>query len=348
MTAVKHHEADKFIQAPSAGIFLYLVFGSDPGLISERISAIAAANKRRTNSDYEIVRLDGDSLAQDPMLLIDEANAISMFSQGRILAIRNGTKSFLTSLETLLADPPIQCLIIVEAGQLRREAPIRALCTKSALAAAIECYPDNTRDIERLVDAEAAAGRLPLDRDARNLLITLLGADRLGTRGEIEKLSLYCHNKARVMEDDIREVVTNASALAIDDVVDAIFRNDKPVTYEMLTRLFATGTPPDVVLSAALRHALFLHRIFLEIQTGKPMQVAVESALPRNIPFTKKNAVTEQLRLWSAEKLLRAFAILRDASFRIRIEARISELLASRAMIAIASMARKQDAKQRQ
>jgi len=339
LAQVKNHEAERFLRSPPANIFLFLIFGPDTGLVSERASFLMAAWRKSAGPDCETIHLEGDALAQDPLLLADEANAVGMFSAKKILHIRAGGKAFLAALEPVLNAPPQDCIIIIEAGALRRDAALRVLCTDSAGAAAVECYPDGAREIAALIDGEKSAGRLPLDRDARDMLVLLLGADRLGTRSEIEKLELYAQGQTVVTAEDVRAIVTNASALAIDDAVEAAFVGRSRDALDAAARLFATGTPADVVLSAAVRHAMLLHRIVSESESGKQVEAAAAGALPRGAPPFRVKALTDQARLWSSASLLRFLPLLRDVSFRTRVDARLSETHALRAITAIATTA---------
>jgi len=344
MTEVKHQQADRYIKAPPPGVFLFLVFGPDSGLVSERIAALIAVYKKAAGADCETIRLEGDAIAQDPLLLADEANAIGMFSSKRILRIRAGARSFTGALDSIFAAPPRDCIIIIEAGALRRDAPLRALCGKESGSAAIECYADSSKDVGALIDTEVTSGRLPLNRNARDLLAHLLGADRLGTRSELEKLALYAHGQSSIGEDDIRAIIINASALAIDDAIDAAFSADEKSAHEAAARLFETGTAADVLVGAAARQATLLHRIILEAGDGRNTQAAIERAIPRGLHFARRDALLKQLKHWTAEKLLRLFPTLKEASFRIRIDQRLASLQCNRLLLAIASLAKQDSA----
>ena len=65
--------------------------------------------------------------------------------------------------------------------------------------------------------------KLTIAPDARAALVPLIGGDRQASRSEIRKLALYAHGKDRVELDDVLAVVADASALALDAVVDAAF-----------------------------------------------------------------------------------------------------------------------------
>ena len=92
----------------------------------------------------------------------------------------------------MIAAPSTDCRVIIEAGDLRKTAPLRALCEKAKVAAALPCYSTTASAIWRgLIDEEMRAAKLTLAPDARAALTSLLGGDRLASRSEIRKLALY-------------------------------------------------------------------------------------------------------------------------------------------------------------
>src|SRR5262249_50680153 len=139
---------------------------------------------------------------------------------------------------------------------------------RAAVAAAIPCYVDGERDLGRLVDDEMRTAGLSIAPDARTALISLVGGDRLASRNEIRKLTLYAHGKQRVEMDDILAVIADASALAYDGVIDAAFAGRKDDVEIQFGKARAAGTHPDVILGSALRQAFTLHRLRMDIEGG--------------------------------------------------------------------------------
>ena len=72
------------------------------------------------------------------------------------------------------------------------------------------------------------AADLAIAPDARAALMPLLGGDRRASRAELRKLVLYPRGKERIEVDDILAVVADASALAIDALIDAAFAQAPP------------------------------------------------------------------------------------------------------------------------
>ena len=69
--------------------------------------------------------------------------------------------------------PSPDCRVVIEAGDLKRNAPLRALCERAANAAALPCYADGERDIQRLIDDEMREAGLTIAPDARAALVPL-------------------------------------------------------------------------------------------------------------------------------------------------------------------------------
>src|SRR5881227_4245540 len=147
MVALRGKEIDAFLARPDSGRPIILLYGPDAGLVRERADALLASSVDDPNDPFSLVKLDGDELSAEPSRLVDEAMTIPLFGGRRAIRVRAGGRSFASGVETLLADPPPSCRIVIEAGELRRDAPLRALCEKARTAAIIACYPDGAREL---------------------------------------------------------------------------------------------------------------------------------------------------------------------------------------------------------
>jgi len=92
--------------------------------------------------------------------------------------VRAGSRSFASGIDTLAETPLKDCRIVIEAGELRPESPLRKACERAKTAVAIGCYPDGERDLAKLIDDELRVSNLRIAADARASLMALLGGDR--------------------------------------------------------------------------------------------------------------------------------------------------------------------------
>src|SRR5581483_10962326 len=106
------------------------------------------------NDPFSLVRLSGDDLASDPARLVEEANTIPLFGGRRAVWVKAGGRNFAPAVEALIAAPAPDCRVVIEAGELRRNAPLRVVCEKAKTAAVLPCYADDEKALAALIDAE--------------------------------------------------------------------------------------------------------------------------------------------------------------------------------------------------
>src|SRR6201995_2788765 len=229
MVALRGKEIDSYLARPDPGRPIILLYGPDAGLVRERADALLKSAVDDPNDPFSMVKLDGDELAAEPSRLVDEAMTVPLFGGRRAIRVRAGSRSFASGVDTLADSPLKDCRIVIEAGELRPESPLRKACERAKTAVAIACYPDTERDLAKLIDDELRASNLRISPDARAVLMTLLGGDRQASRNELRKLTVYGHGKAEVTLGDVVAVAADASELKIDPIVDAAFAGNPAV-----------------------------------------------------------------------------------------------------------------------
>lgn len=317
-----------------------LLFGPDSGLVRERARVFLAKAANGSTDPFGIVRLDGDEIAGDPGRLVDEAGTVALFGGRRVVSVRAGAKNIVPAVDALLAMSSLEAVVVIEAGDLKKNAPLRASCESSPRALAIACYADSERDLARLIDTMAAGAGLAIDRDAREELVGLLGGDRLASRGEIEKLLLYAAGKPRVTAIHVRDIVGDASALALDEVVDSALAGLSAEAIEAYRKALGEGMRGDVILGSVARAAQGLHLMRLGIEAGGSFERAIEGARPA-IHFRRKPLVEKALRGWTAARLEKALLAVDDALLAARRNAALGPILAERALLQLAAAARR-------
>ena len=340
MTALKGRDIDAFLAKPDPARPIILLYGPDAGLVRERADALMKSAVDDPNDPFSLVRLDGDELASEPSRLVDEAMTVPLFGGRRAIRIRAGGKSFASGIDTLAGMPPKDCRIVIEAGELRPESPLRKACEKAKAAVAIPCYADTARDIERLIEDELRTANLKIAPDARAALTSLLGGDRQASRNEIRKLALYAHGQREVTLDDVAAIVTDASGLALDPIVDNAFAGRPPDVEKAFAKAMAAGIHPTAIIMAAQRQAAALHKARLSVDEGRSESDVADSGFPR-LHFSRKPLVETALRNSSTERLVRVIAQLAEAAFDMRKQSALADTIAQRALLAVAVNARR-------
>jgi DNA polymerase III subunit delta len=268
---------------------------------------------------------------------------VPLFGGRRAVLLRvNSRHNILPSIEAVLEQPPRDCVVVIEAGELRKNAPLRALCEKSKTVAAIACYADNERDLARIIDEEMRESNLSLSAEARDALTGLLGGDRLASRSEVRKLALYARGKNRIELGDVLAVVSDASALSLDGVVDATFAGKPPEVESEFNKARGEGLSAGSIVSAALRQVAQLHKMRLAMDDGGDIETAMARGAPP-VHFSRRTRVEAALRVWSPGRLIRAMETLAEASLETRRQPALADAIAQRALLSLAANARRKD-----
>ncbi len=340
MVALRGRDVDTFLARPDAGRPIILLYGPDAGLVRERGDALVASAVDDPNDPFSSVKLDGDELAAEPSRLVDEAMTVPLFGGRRAIRVRAGSRNFAGGVDALAEMPMKDCRIVIEAGDLRPESPLRKACERARTAVAIGCYPDGERDIAKLIDDELRVAQLRIAPDARGALTDLLGGDRQASRNELRKLTLFAHGDGEVTLDHVMAVVADASELKLDPIVDGAFAGKPDLVETEFAKAMIAGTYPGVIISAAQRQAAWLHKSALALAEGTPVSVLLEGGFPR-LHFSRKPNVEIALRNFTAPRLLAIIDQLAVAALDMRKQSTLAAAIAQRVLLSIAVNARR-------
>lgn len=337
MAAVKAHEAERTLAKPDPAWRLFLIYGPDTGLVSERAAALARANVDDANDAFQLVRMSGDDIASDPLKLVDEANTIGLFGGRRAIRVSATGKLLTAAVEPLLATPSRDAIVIIEAGDLQRSNPLRVACEKARSALAVPCYSDGARDLGSLIDEMLRAAGKTIDRVNRDHLAGLLGGDRQTSRREIEKLLLYVGADPAVLSEHIEAVVGDTAQREQAALVDAVFAGRLPALDLAYAKLSGEGLDPGVMLGAVLRQALTLLKSRQSVDAGSGVKDVVATM---RLPFPRIPAMEAALAAWTTPKLTEAISLLGAATLAVRRDGDIARPAAVRTLWTLARLGR--------
>jgi DNA polymerase-3 subunit delta len=340
VVALRGKDIDAFLTRPDPGRPIILLYGPDAGLVRERADALLASAVDDPNDPFSMVRLDGDELSAEPSRLVDEALTVPLFGGRRAIRVRAGSRSFASGVDTLADTALKDCRIVIEAGDLRPESPLRKACERAKTAVAIGCYPDGERELAKLIDDELRLANLRMAGDARAALLALLGGDRQASRNELRKLTLFAHGEGEVTLDHVMAVVADASEMKLDPIVDGAFAGRPDLVESEFAKAMVAGTYPGVIISAAQRHAAWLHKSSLAVAEGTPVSTLLDSGFPR-LHFSRKPMAETALRHFSAAKLVAIIEQLATAALDMRKQTSLAAAIAQRTLLSIAANARR-------
>jgi DNA polymerase III subunit delta len=325
-----------FLKRPDPAIRAVLLYGPDAGLVKERAEILARTVVEDLSDPFRVVELSGDTVADDPARLADEAAAIAMTGGRRVVRIRDAGNDTTPAFDSFLGHPMGDALIVAEAGELDGRSVLRKLFEKVGNAAALACYRDEARDLGGIVRETLQRSNVKVDQDALAWLVDRLGSDRLVTRGEIEKLALYVGSGNTATLDDARALVGDSAEIGFDDLANAAAGGDLAGLERARTRLEAEGIPAIAQLRAVQRHFTRLHLCAGLIAAGRDEKGAMMALRPP-VFWKEEAAFKAQLKRWSAARLSGALTRLLDAEIQCKSSGSPAELVAARCLMSLAT-----------
>jgi DNA polymerase-3 subunit delta len=339
----KASEFEAFLKKPDPEVRLVLLHGSDEGLVHERADQLAKTVVPDLADPFRVAAFTGDQLAQDPARLADEAAAIAMGGGRRVVRVKDAPKGPTSQrqsgiLREFVGAPIGDALVIVEAGELKRDNALLKAVEAAKNAVAVRCYPDEDWALEKVIAETLAQHGLVADDAATGYLVEHLGGDRLLTRRELEKLALLAGPRGKSQPVTLEEAaasVGDTAALDYDDLCYAITGGDRAMADRCLVRLQAEGEAPVAILRIVSKHFQRLHAFNAAVGAGRSPDEAARAA---RVFGPRANTFMAAARQWPGGALVEAFRRLNEAEARCKSTGFPDWTIAARTLAALASV----------
>jgi DNA polymerase-3 subunit delta len=310
-----------------------LLYGEDHGMIRDRAGALVRAVVGSLDDPFRVAELARDELAS----LADEAASLALTGGRRVVRLREASDVAVGAVTAILKGSA-PALVVLEAPGLATRSRLRTLIEGAPDGVAIGCYPEEGRALTDTIRAVLTEFGVAIDADALAWVSAQLGADRVSTRQEAEKLALYVGPGGRVDLDAAMACVGDLAGLSLDDALFAATEGDVALTDRALELAIAEGAAPVGVLRAGLSHLQRLHRVRLAMDEGLSAADAAKSARPP-VFFRRVATFVRALELWSSAGLMAAMAGLAEAERGCKRTGAPDQVLARGAVLTLARRA---------
>ena len=321
---VQGYKIPAFINNELSSVQGALLYGEDVGLTREYQADIL---KKLEVNDFDCVRLSVADIEQDLYSILSESQYQSLLGErnSRVVRVDDISSKCAEALQTFLNSDSKGFLLAVS-GNLPTSNSIRKIFEGAKNAVALPCYPDDDRSIRQLVSDTMRQHNIRINPDALRWVQGNMGADRLMTRMELEKLILYAGEQKTLDIDDVRQSLVDSSDHRVDDVVYAVANGNVKALENGLGVLLSEGVSGVKILRMMQSHFINLHRASIDLQAGMPMDKVTKFVF-----WKHKKAFTAQLQNWQQSALTRALCVLAEAEKKCKQTGSVEYMVLSRA-----------------
>ena len=331
---------EPFLANPPKDIAAILIYGHDRGMINERSKSLAQRYVHDINDPFSVTSLDGDAIAKDTSLLIDSAAAMPPMGGLRLVRVDRISSNGLAACKNLLASPPPESMVILSGDDdLTTKSALVKLFEQSDHAAAMGCYADNNQSLGQLAADLFKQYNIRADREVLAYITDHLGADRMASRSEIDKLVIFAGQDGHLTLENVQHALGDGASVSVNDAIHAAASGNMKTLSTTLARLEQNAIAGEQVLRSGQFYFQRLFRISAAMETGLPRDQAMNSVRPP-VFFNEKRMVEGHLQHWSTQRCRRAIDRLIEAEQQSR-RGISAQTAAAQALMALAMAARR-------
>lgn len=287
---------------------LYLFHGADDAGAADLARRLAD-----TMPDAERVDIDGGALKRLPGRLADEAAAMSLFGDTRLIRVSLGEDA-LEAVQLLLDAERAGNPVIAVAPGIKGSGKLANLASGHAGALAVACYAPSAGELEKIVMTALGEHGLRPARGLAHRIAEAAAGDRAVIAREVEKLALYLDaapDRPRDVEADHLDAIgaddgESAQVAAVDALIDA-----RPGDAGLaLVHLDAGGASPVSWLRAVQRRLVTLGDMRVAVDKGEPPEAVVKR---HRVHFREEARTLRDLRRWTPRRIAAALDRVRAA-----------------------------------
>ena len=291
------------VDQPDPKLRFYLFLGEDDA----QSRALAARLQEALGAEKFVLPMS--AVKATPALLVDEAAALSLFGERRLLWVEPAGNDLVEGVEALLAADSIESPVVAIAGSLPKSSALLKIAEASPLALAFTTYlPDSDEAARIVVDLGRRVG-LEITLPVAARIADTCGNDRAVAMQELEKFALYVEGSTsspkKLGHDVVDAVGADGSEGDIANLADLALLGDMSALAEAIARLPKTAVEPIPAVRALQRRILMLAPALARVERGERIH-AVMTSLGKSLFWKHKPVIEKMLDRWTAEGLATA------------------------------------------
>jgi DNA polymerase-3 subunit delta len=288
------------VDQPDPKVRLYLFLGPDEAqsraLAARLLDALGAAK----------FALAASAVKSNPAQLVDEAAALSLFGERRLIWIEPASNDIAEAVEALLAVESFESPVAAIAGALPKSSALLKLAESSPCAVAFTAYAPEGDEAARMVADLGRRYGLKISAPIAARLADTGGNDQAIVSQELEKLALYAgaspHSPKELEHEAIDAVGAANSESDFLRLADLALLGNISELGDAVARLSAAGSEAIPAIRSLQRRLLMLAPARARIERGERID-GVMASFGKALFWKDKPTVEKMLRTWSAADL---------------------------------------------
>jgi len=306
------------VDQPDPKIRFYLFLGPDEA------QSRALATRLLQGLEAAKHEIPSSSLKSNASLLVDEAAALSLFGERRLIWIEPATKDVEDAVAALLAAEAVESAVAAIAGALNKSSALVKLAESSPAALAYTAYVPEGDEAARMVTDLGRRVGLKIAPPVAARIADGCSNDQAIVMRELEKLALFVGASPHAPKELEHEAIDAVGAESGEGdflrLADLALLGEVAELVDTVGRLSGGGTEAIPAIRSLQRRLLMLAPARARIERGERAD-AVMASFGKALFWKDKTSVEQMLRKWTAADL----AVIADRAGSLERELMFSD-----------------------
>lgn len=288
------------VDQPDPNIRFYLLLGPD----ESQSRSLAARLLESLGAQKSL--LAAATLKTNSALLVDEAAALSLFGDRRLVWIEPASNDIVDAVEALLAVDTVESPVVAIAGQLPKSSALLKLAEGAPNSIAFTAYAPEGEDAVRLVIDLGRRVGLKIAAPLAARISDTCAIDQAIIAQELEKFALYAgaspHSPKELEQEIVDAVGADNAEGDLARLADLALLGEIEDVAEAVSRMSGSGADTIPAVRSLQRRLLMLAPARARIECGERID-GVMASFGRSLFWKDKGRVVVMLKRWTAEDL---------------------------------------------
>ena len=310
-----------------------LIYGPNEGLVRENFLKIKEIFNQNSTEE---VNFSGKLINEQPAILLDEIQTVSMFNEQKIIIIEQPIDKNIDLFEDAFAELPDQTLIIVIANNLTKNSKLRKFFESSSKYFSCANYEDDFRSNSQQIQNLEKSINKNLNRDIKNYLGQNLSSDRMISKNEIDKIILLYSENDQIPELEHIKLIFNDNAdLGLNKISQLTFSCQPNRVSINLNKIFDEGVNPVAIIRVMLNYVQRIQTTQIALRKNNDFDSAIKSLKPP-VFWKDKDNFKLHCKKWPIKETVLNFNLLVDTELNCKSDYNLTNILCERALLNIA------------
>jgi DNA polymerase III subunit delta len=301
-------------------INLYLLYGSNSGLIEETIE-----NVFKPDFSNNIYHYDESEIIANINEFRERAFNKSFFENEKLIIINRTTDKILNLIEEIIDKNIDDIKIILKSNILEKKSKLRNFFEKTSKGIVVPYYEDNFQTLLFLAQNFFKQKKIKISSQNINFIIERSKGDRINLKNELEKIANYSNKKLSIDFEEILKLSNLAENYNVSYLVDQCLAKNKKNTLNILNENNHSSEDNILIIKTFLYKLKRLKKLKIELENKKNIDNVISSYKPP-IFWKDKDIIKQQLNIWSLNEIQMLIKNINNLELLIKKNSQISSI----------------------